>query len=228
MTRKQERKRARHARRVSRRKLLRRAGVAAISIFIPRMVHSEVVKPTMHPTWDSLLDHVGARRYPTASDSPIEWFGQTNGGLRTWVHDLVLRPHEPQPTLLLTGPTASGKSMFHEAMGLLLPRGGTVHVCHRPDPLRNKFLAIRGAWLMVVEGPSERDIDTFVNSAPKLNDEGRYLKWCLTHSRRIDRLLPNIAHFDAKPPAIIIPKPDLIRRLEDECDAFRRTLRQAA
>jgi hypothetical protein len=45
---------------------------------------------------------------------------------------------------------------------------------------------------------------------------------------RVLRPLPNVAHFDVRPPALVIPKPDLFRLLEDERDAFHNTLRNYA
>jgi hypothetical protein len=72
-------------------------------------------RPAAHPTWDRILEHVG--RSSTAADDVGSLL------LKEWVRDLVLRPDKPQPGLLLTGPEVSGKTTFHEAMGLLLPAG---------------------------------------------------------------------------------------------------------
>jgi len=116
----------------TRRALLKRAGSAALAtsaaLVIPRMVHANPTpKATAHPTWDELLDHVGARTYPLLGEP----FGPAKDGrhrLREWVGGLVLHPARPQRALLLTGPEASGKTMFHDAMGLLLPTGGVVQV----------------------------------------------------------------------------------------------------
>jgi hypothetical protein len=57
---------------------------------------SDLVADRWPPTWDLLLDHVGAKL-----DAP---FNRTKDGrreLRGWVHSLVLRPGEPQSALLL-------------------------------------------------------------------------------------------------------------------------------
>lgn len=116
-----EARRVRRAKsRLSRRALLKGAGVAAVglaaSLVCPRMVHAILPKPIPHPTWDMLLDHVGANPNPGGVE------------LRSWIHDLVLRPTRPQRALLLTGPETNGKTVFHNAMGLLLPEGGVVRM----------------------------------------------------------------------------------------------------
>ena len=123
---KRARKQARHDRKVSRREAMKTAGAAAVgllaSLFIPRMVHAEPIRPrfSQHPTWDRLLEHAGAKTYPRL-DEP---FGPAKDGrllLRKWVHGLALRPNEPQRALLLTGPDVAGKVVFHHAMALLHP-----------------------------------------------------------------------------------------------------------
>ena len=248
--RKRARADARHARRVSRRSLLKGAGAAAVgiaaSLFFPRMVHA-IPKPLPHPTWDLLLDHVGANRYPT-TNGPEDWFGPTpDTGLRHWVHGLVLHPTRPQRALLLTGPEASGKMLFHDAMGLLLPKGGVVQSpadlrCPADDAedfgwaewhkrLRldiegrsERDRRLKGAWLVVIDDVPALHLGLF--EVPRYRD-GRFLKWSLMHDKVV-RPLPNVAHFDVRPPAIVIPKSDLIRRLEDERDAFQVTLQRFA
>ena len=206
-------------------------------------------KPLPHPTWDLLLDHVGANRYPTLGDGPAKP-GPFDTGLRDWVHGLVLRPSRPQHTLLLTGPETNGKTVFHEAMGLLLPKGGVVQMPSdfhypewpeddSPDLGRAEWRRrvredkqgrierderLRGAWLVVINDIPALYVRMF--DRPRYRD-GRFLKWCLVRDQ-VDRPLPNVAHFDVRPPALVIPKPDLIRRLEDERAAFQATLQRYA
>ena len=113
----------------TRRALLKRAGTVALvtsaALAVPRWVHAEPTMPrvTLHPTWDTLLDCVGAKTYPRLGES-----GPARDGrdlLKEWVHGLVLQPHEPQSALLLTG-RANDTRPFPQAMGLLLPAQAVV------------------------------------------------------------------------------------------------------
>ena len=233
MSPKQERRRARHARRVSRRALLKQAGtaVAAVtaSLFIPRMVHAGPSRKP-HPTWDLLLDRVGAKRYPTLGDPPAI-SSTADGGLRGWVHGLVLRPDKPQRALLLTGPAASGKTTFHQAMGLLLPPNSVVqYPGHFPDSRdahqREWEEMLERAWLMVIDDVPGLHGRTFGVNRWRV---GRYLKWCLTFNGPVTTPLPNVQHYEIEQDErLAMPKTILLRRLEDERDAFQRTLRNYA
>lgn len=79
-----------------------------------------------HPTWDKVLNHCGA-----GLDSAIEehaWCktnGILTGGeyLKLWLASLFQHPYEPLPYLFFHGPQGSGKSIFHEAVSLLVNRG---------------------------------------------------------------------------------------------------------
>jgi hypothetical protein len=240
MTAKQMRKQARHERRVSRRALLRGAGaaVAAVtaSLFLPRMVHSAVSKPVDHPTWDRLLDHI--------SQSANVWNPQNRRPeLHRWIHGLILRPKEEQEPLLLIGPDCSGKTTFHEAMGLLLPPRAVVRFPEEMQyPSTNERSNERGqayprfqrearmkeAWLMV----TEQHPALFVNLWSKQRQrEGRYLKWCLTWTQQVDwdqnvRRLPPVQVQKYEPTILVstTPRLDLLKRLKDERDAFRQSL----
>lgn len=201
---KREKRRARHARRVSRRKTLKHTAPT----FTPpaHMVHTEF-KSVSHPTWDRILDRIGLE-------------------LKYWVHDLVLRPKVRQPPLVLTGPECSGKRTFHEAMGLLLPDRA---VMQYPDEARRfNWQAfddrksaweerLRQTWLAVVQDEPDRYVSLFRH--PESRD-GRYLKWCLTHTHDVDPL-PNVQRFDVGLPATTVPRVDLLKRLEDDATRHR-------
>lgn len=78
------------------------------------------------PTWNAILDHTGS-----GLDTAIninKWcrdFEIKTGGdyLRAWVASMIQQPLQPLPYLFLYGPQGSGKSIFHEAVSLLMSRG---------------------------------------------------------------------------------------------------------
>jgi hypothetical protein len=247
---KKERRLARHERRVSRRALLKGAGaaVAAVtaSLFLPgmaRMVHSEVVKTVKHPMWDRLLDHVSRQSIGfRAEDRRPE--------LTRWIRGLVLCPKEPQQALLLVGPDCSGKTTFHQAMGLLLPPRAVVQF---PEEMRYPMMGstddadaraqrearLKEAWLLAVrEHPS---LFVSLYKTPHFR-AGRYLKWCLTWNQQVEwnkgqnmeepgngvQRLPPVQKYEVGRLVTTTPRFDLLRRLEDECNDFRATLMKAA
>ncbi len=190
------------------------------------MVHAVLPKPLPHPTWDMLLDHIGA--YGSGSEC------EPTTELREWVHGLVLRPCQPQRALLLSGPEATGKAIFYDAMGLLLPKGGVVQLpgdgrielkTLLPRGRRVREVCLDDAWLAVLN-----DVPMLCEQLSKRPccRDGRFLKWSLTYHRAIERPFPNTVHYDVRPPALVIPKADLIRLLEDEREAFQNTLRHYA
>jgi hypothetical protein len=208
------------AKKINRRTLLKGAGAAVATItaglFIPRMVHSEVLKTANHPTWDRLLGRIGRQTVGLhASDRTPE--------LNRWIHGMAMRPQEPQPALILTGPDCSGKTTFHRALGLLLPPGKRFVSYGSPRTIwpSDENLKWWGAWLFVIDGENPgRYRKLFANPDKR---DGRFVKWCLTHNQSAENL-PNSIHFKVNMLATTMPRMDLLRRLEDERDAFRQTL----
>lgn len=80
-----------------------------------------------YPTWNKILKHVGASL--TADLAKNEWAaanGIITGAdyLKCWIASIFQKPEEHLPYLYLWGPEASGKSMFHEALSLLITPTG--------------------------------------------------------------------------------------------------------
>jgi len=79
-----------------------------------------------YATWLSILEHIGSNLTPAIAADP--WC-QSNGlrtgadYLKCWIASLFQQPTEPLPYLFLYGPQASGKSILHEALELLMTRG---------------------------------------------------------------------------------------------------------
>lgn len=80
-----------------------------------------------YPTWSNLLKHVGDSLTPELHKS--QWAVDnyiTTGAeyLKCWIASLFQQPEEHLPYLYLWGPESSGKSMFHEAISLLISASG--------------------------------------------------------------------------------------------------------
>ena len=79
-----------------------------------------------YPTWLKILRHVG--RGLDDAISLNEWAkinNVLNGAdyLKCWIASLLKAPREPLPYLFFYGPQNSGKSIFHEAISLLITSG---------------------------------------------------------------------------------------------------------
>jgi hypothetical protein len=80
----------------------------------------------VHPHWDLILNHIGDDL--TEAIKELEWCKQANiltgaDYLRHWIACLLREPFEPLPYLFFFGPQNSGKSIFHEAISLLITSG---------------------------------------------------------------------------------------------------------
>lgn len=88
--------------------------------------YKSAVEPGDHPHWDMVLDHCGNAIDKRLKDS--EW-GQDNGiltggrYLTVWIASILRNPEQPLPYLFFHGNQNCGKSMFNEAIGVLLTRG---------------------------------------------------------------------------------------------------------
>ncbi|MCE5268044.1 MAG: hypothetical protein LLG00_09180 [Planctomycetaceae bacterium] len=112
----------------------------------------------------------------------------------------------------MSGPACGGKTTFREAVGLLLPPRAVVQFPPSKD-------ALRDAWVLHYEGYPGR-IAALLRRDIR---EGRYLKWILDHDKAVEPL-HNVRHFSVLQLRTTVPRFDLLRRLEDERDAFRRSL----
>lgn len=79
-----------------------------------------------HPHWDRVLDHCGEDLDGVVQETT--WcrnWGIFNGRdyLTAWISCLIREPFEPLPYLFMYGPQESGKSIFHEAINLLMTAG---------------------------------------------------------------------------------------------------------
>jgi hypothetical protein len=122
-----------------------------------------------HPHWDLILDHIGK-----SLDAPVrenQWLkaANINNGadyLTAWITCMLREPTTPIPYLFLTGPQNSGKSIFHEAISLLMTNG--VVLAERVLLNRDGFNGeLVNAILCVVE---EVDLSRSAHASNRLKD----------------------------------------------------------
>lgn len=91
-----------------------------------RFPPSEPDKELYYPTWMKVFDHCGSGiDYAVQNDPWCIASGLLTGAdyLKCWAASLFQEPNQPLPYLFFYGEQKSGKSIFHEALGLLLTRG---------------------------------------------------------------------------------------------------------
>jgi len=91
-----------------------------------RFLPSKDLENLSFPTWTRLLNHCGSGLDEAVkSNSWCRANGILRGGeyLKCWAASLFKEPLEPLPYLFFYGPQNSGKSIFHEALNLLLTKG---------------------------------------------------------------------------------------------------------
>lgn len=79
-----------------------------------------------YPTWDSIMNHCGkGLNDAILNNGWAKANGLMSGAdyLKIWIASLFQEPTEPLPYLFFYGPQNSGKSIFHEALSLLLTKG---------------------------------------------------------------------------------------------------------
>jgi hypothetical protein len=91
-----------------------------------RFVPKDDIEDLHFPTWKMILDHCGRGLDEAIQSHPWAVANGLKSGsdyLKVWISSLFKEPTEPLPYLFFWGPQDSGKSMFHEALSLLITRG---------------------------------------------------------------------------------------------------------
>jgi hypothetical protein len=139
----------------------------------------------IYPTWLRILNHVGNNLDEAVeSNAWCQANGLLTGAdyLKCWIASLFQHPEEPLPYLFLYGPQASGKSIFHEALNLLVTTG-----CVRADHALTSSSGFNGelenAILCVIE---ETDLKHNKHAYNKIKD------WVTSISLPIRKLFTNL------------------------------------
>jgi len=196
-----------------------------------------------YPTWLAILQHVGAELDSTVKNHP--WCnsnGILTGAdyLKCWIASLFQSPLEPLPYLFLYGPQNSGKSIFHEALSLLITKGyqrADIALSDKTDFNGE----LEGAIVCVVE---ETDLKRNKIAYNRIKDWVTSRDLLIRHLYRTPYHIPNSTHWvqcsnehqacpifpgdtritmcfvDSLDPVKLIPKRHLIRMLEKEAPDF--------
>ena len=201
--------------------------------------------PGAHPHWDMILSHCGNDLTEAIKEHPwCEKHGITNGQeyLMAWVACLFRHPYDALPYLFFYGPQNSGKSIFHEAISLLMTKG----VVYADEALKNQqgFNGeLANAILCVVE---ETDLSQVKHAYNRLKAwvtglmirlrpmyQPVYMQRNTTHWVHCANSLHEVPLFPGDTrivmswvpqPEVEIPKDQLKQRLLEEAPSFLRSL----
>jgi len=144
------------------------------------------------PTWDKILQHVGSNLdRPIREDKWCKENGLLMGSdyLRCWIASLFQKPYEQLPYLFLWGDQNTGKSILHEALGILMTSGYV-----RADmALQTHFNGeLQGAVVCVVE---ETDLQNNKKAYNAIKDYVTSLQINIHIKGSTPIMLPNTTHW---------------------------------
>lgn len=199
-----------------------------------------------HPHWDKVLDHCGEDLDAVVRES--SWcrnWGIFSGRdyLLAWISCLIREPFEPLPYLFMYGPQNSGKSIFHEAISLLVT-GGVVKadraLTNSSDfngELANAVLGVIDEVNIANAGPSVYNKIKEWTTSQYISIHAKYQQVyqqrnCLhfvqtSNYRDSCPIFPGDTRITAMyvgPLLEEIPKPILVRALEEEAPHFMASL----
>jgi len=193
------------------------------------------------PTWQAMLAHLGrgldraVKVDPWAKEHVIE-----DGAhyLMLWIASLFQKPTQPLPYLFFYGEEKTGKSLFHEALGLLM-KGGVVKADQALTNAQGFNGELEGAVLCVVEETDLRKGGTALNrikewvTAPEIMIHAKRLQPYMVNntlhfvqtanSHLYCPVLPGdtrIVVIEVGPLDQQIPKPEMLKRLLAEAPDF--------
>jgi len=144
------------------------------------------------PTWMKILNHCGqGLDFAIKENLWAKSNGILTGGdyLKCWIASMFQQPLEPLPYLFFYGPQNSGKSIFHEALNLLVTHG----VVRADSALTSSFNGeLASAILCVIE---ETDLRKDLKAANKIKDYITSKEILLHIKNRTPYMLPNSTHW---------------------------------
>lgn len=200
----------------------------------------------VYPTWQSVLDHVGASLDGAVSNH--EWCKSNHiltgaDYLKCWIASLFQYPKEPLPYLFLYGEQNIGKSSLHEALQLLISENGVVRAENALTSGVGFNGELSGAVLCVIEEMDLRKKNAHAANA-KIKDWTTARTLQIHQKHRTPFTVINTTHWiqvandrnycpvfpgdtrmvfievKALPPEKLIPKRDLIELLTSEAPDF--------
>jgi hypothetical protein len=213
---------------------------------VSQAAHLEEDEKPFHPHWDRVMSHCGEDLDGVVRET--SWcrnWGIFSGKdyLTAWISCLIREPFEPLPYLFMYGPQNSGKSIFHEAISLLVT-GGVVKadraLTNSSDfngELANAVLGVIDEVNIAHAGPSVYNKIKEWTTSQYISIHAKYQQVyqqrnCL-HFVQTANFRDNCPIFpgDTRITAMYvgplieeIPKPILIRALEEEASHFMATL----
>ncbi len=142
--------------------------------------------------WMKILNHCGkGLDYAIQNNNWARSNGILTGGdyLKCWIASLFQQPLEPLPYLFFYGPQNSGKSIFHEALTLLVTHG----VVRADSALTSAFNGeLANAILCVIE---ETDLRRDQKAANKIKDYVTSKEMLIHAKNQTPYMIPNSSHW---------------------------------
>lgn len=227
-----------HKHKQTRRRLLTSLGASAVvaaGLATVPFVHSSPSRPaeSSHAYWNVVLNHASQKLNPSP-EKGSDW-------LRSWIATMLREPKRRICGLSLVGPECSGKTTFHKAVGLLLP--DMEYAVTKRASFAELLVRHGDTRLVVLEGDTTSLPEKLKVSHSLLASRFQFRPDAseaasvpnMSHWMQVSRTTPEdfepgewlreIAFDQLKKP---IPRRDLLRRLEDEQDAFMASLSDAA
>ena len=147
-----------------------------------------------YPTWMKVLEHCGQGLNEAIKENG---WAKANGiltgaeYLKCWVASIFQEPTEPLPFLFFYGPEDCGKSIFHEALSLLITKG-----CQRADVALSDSTdfngELEGAILCVIE---ETDLHNNRRAMNRIKDWVTSKQLNIRHMYRTPYHIQNTTHW---------------------------------
>ena len=196
------------------------------------------------PTWLMLINHIGANLKPSTNEWCVANGIKTGGDyLLCWIASMFKDPLEPLPYLFLySNEQETGKSLFHEALALLMSSGVQKANAALENPqgfngeLEHAVLCVveekdirssKVAYARIKEWVTGKTISSHVKGAtPRMVENSTHWIQC-ANDASFCPLFPGdtrIVVIKVNVPANKIPKKEMLQKLKDEAPDFLATV----